>query len=861
MTDVTVTPPTFEQLRDALGIGVAEPRWSFRTTADGAWRQRGYEVEVERGGTTTSTEVESAQSVLLAWPGAPLGSRERATVRVRALGLDGRTSAWSERSTVEAGLLEAADWTARMITPAWRQDPDADAAPALLRREFALDGEVRSARLYITAHGVYEAEINGSPVSEDVMAPGWTSYDHRLRYQTYDVTRLLRDGANAVGVTVADGWFRGRLGFHGGRRNNWGAELGTLVQLEVELEDGRRVSVVSGEDWRAATGPILTTSIYDGEKHDARRARPGWSRPGADDHDWSPARVVPRDPATLVAADGPPVRCTEEVVPVRVWRSPSGATLLDFGQNLVGRLRITVEGEAGHTVTLRHAEVLQDGELCTRPLRFADATDTYTLAGGGPETWEPRFTLHGFRYAEIDGWTGGDIAAHVVARVHHTDLLRAGWFECSDPAVNRLHENVVWSMRGNFVDVPTDCPQRDERLGWTGDIQVFAPTAVFLYQASGMLRGWLRDVAADQLPDGNVPWYVPYLETDEFCTPPRPSAVWGDVAVLTPWDVYQASGDVRVLEDQYDSARAWVDMVERRAGADLVWDADFQLGDWLDPAAPPEDPAAALTDPALVATAYFARSARTLARIAAVLGRVEDEDRYAGLADRVGAAFRSRYYPDGHPVVDTQTAHALAISFDLLDADAERAAGARLAELVETAGNRIATGFAGTPLVTGALTRTGHLERAYALLLERECPSWLYAVDQGATTIWERWDSQLPDGTVNPGEMTSFNHYALGAVAAWLHSTVAGLAATAPGYRSVRFAPRPGGGLTRASARHLSPYGEVAIAWRVEGERLVADLEVPVGVDAVVDLPGQPPQPVAPGRHRLSVAAAPGLAS
>ncbi|HEY0952953.1 alpha-L-rhamnosidase [Nocardioides sp.] len=857
MTDVTVTPPTFEQLRDALGVGVAEPRWSFRTTADGTWRQQGYEVEVERGGTTSVVRVESAQSVLLAWPGAPLGSRERATVRVRALGADGRASSWSDVSTVEAGLLRAADWTARMITPAWRQDPDADAAPALLRREFALDGEVRSARLYITAHGVYEAELNGSSVAEDAMAPGWTSYDHRLRYQTYDVTDLLRTGANALGVMVADGWFRGRLGFHGGRRNNWGAELGVLAQLEVELTDGRRLHVVSDEDWRASTGPILTTSIYDGEQHDARRSAPGWSRPGFDDHDWSPVRAVPRDPATLVAPDGPPVRCTEEVAPVRVWRSPSGATLLDFGQNLVGRLRITVEGEAGHTVTLRHAEVLQDGELCTRPLRFADATDTYTLAGGGPETWEPRFTLHGFRYAEVDGWTGGDIAAHVVARVHHTDLLRAGWFECSDPAVNRLHENVVWSMRGNFVDVPTDCPQRDERLGWTGDIQVFAPTAVFLYQASGMLRGWLRDVAADQLPDGNVPWYVPYLETDEFCTPPRPSAVWGDVAVLTPWDVYQASGDVRVLEDQYDSALAWVDMVERRAGADLVWDADFQLGDWLDPAAPPEDPAAALTDPALVATAYFARSARTLARIAAVLGRRDDEDRYAALADRVGAAFRSRYYPGGGPVVDTQTAHALAISFDLLDADAERVAGDRLAELVETAGNRIATGFAGTPLVTGALTRTGHLERAYALLLERECPSWLYAVDQGATTIWERWDSQLPDGTVNPGEMTSFNHYALGAVAAWLHSTVAGLAATAPGYRAVRFAPRPGGGLTHASARHLSPYGEVAIAWRIDGERLDVDVEVPVGVDAVVDLPGQPPQSVVPGRHRLSVAHVP----
>ncbi|WP_308128230.1 glycoside hydrolase family 78 protein [Modestobacter italicus] len=843
----------FEHHRAALGIGEPAPRLTWATVAGEGWVQAGYEVAVDRAGRTTTTGwVEGTDSLLVPWPGEPLRSRERAEVRVRVCGVDGRESGWSAPAVVEAGLLSPEDWSAVPVGPGPGTPPD---GVWLLRREFAVREDLVAARLYLTAHGVAEAEVNGAPVGDDVLAPGWTSYDSRLQYATHDVTDLLRPGANALGVRLADGWYRGLVGFEGGTREIYGDRVAVLCQLELHHADGSTAVVASGpEGWTALPAPTTSASFYAGERHDARADVDGWSSPGSPVGDWRPATdVSPRDPATLVAPEGPPVRRTEELAPVSVTPLEPGTFLLDFGQNLVGRLRLRVDGPAGTVLRLRHAEVLEDGRLCTRPLREAASVDEYVLAGGGPEEWEPHFTLHGFRYAEVSGWPGELDPGAVTARVHHTDMERTGWFACSDPLVTRLHENVVWSMRGNFVHVPTDCPQRDERLGWTGDIQVFAPTAAFLYDCAGMLRSWLRDLAAEQLPDGTVPWYVPYVPGGQMWSPPQPGAVWGDAAVLTPWVLFERFGDRQVLADQYPSARAWVDLVEQLAGPDRVWDRGFQLGDWLDPAAPPEDPTASVTDPYLVATAYFAWSAEHLARTAAEIGRGEDAVRHAALAEEVRHAFRSRYVTAaGRLTSDTQTAYALAICFDLLLPEHRTAAGARLAHLVHTAGNRIATGFAGTPLVTEALARTGQVSAAYDLLLSQDCPSWLYTVRQGGTTIWERWDSLLPDGSVNPGDMTSFNHYALGAVADWLHRTVAGLAPAEPGYRRVSFRPQPGGGLTWARARHTSPYGPVAIEWHWTEGRLDVEVEVPTGTTATVELPLQAPREVGPGRHRLT---------
>ncbi|WP_307859057.1 glycoside hydrolase family 78 protein [Desertivibrio insolitus] len=860
-----MTAPTFEHVREALGIGVAAPRISWKTAAPDGWTQASYELRIIRGAEEAPRgfdPVTSSESVLVPWPDDPLPSRGRAAVQVRVTGADGAASDWSEPAVVEAGLLEPSDWAALAVGASWEEDPASDERhPSILRREFEARGEVAAARLYVTAHGLYEIELNGRRVGDDAMSPGWTPYRSRLRYRTYDVTEQIADGSNAIGAWLGDGWYRGRLGWYRGFRNLYGHDLSLLAQLEIRYADGTVDVVATDDSWRAAPSPIVRSGNYDGEVYDARIAAAlnGWSRPGFDDSDWHRVVAAHRDPATLVAPEGPPVRCTQEVAPVAVLTTPSGARVLDFGQNLVGRVRIRVSGSAGDHVVLRTAEVLQDGEIYTRPLRTAKSTDEYLLAGGGLEEWEPRFTFHGFRYVEVTGWPGDlDAAAasgDLVARVYHTDMERTGWFSCSDPLVERLHENVVWSMRGNFLDIPTDCPQRDERVGWTGDIQVFASTASFLYDVSGMLSSWLKDLAIEQLPDGTVPWYVPVIPAHRMWTPIRPGAAWGDAATLTPWDLYERFGDPRILETQYESARKWVELVERLAGPDRLWNEGFQLGDWLDPSAPPDDPADARADRYLVATAYFARSSERLARMAEVLGRHEDAARFGRLAAEVRRAFLDAYVgEDGRMTSDAQTAYSLAIAFDLVGDDLREAAGVRLAELVEEAGHRIATGFVGTPLVCDALTATGHPDAAYSLLLQEDAPSWLYAVRQGGTTIWERWDSLLPDGTVNPGKMTSFNHYALGAVADWLHRVVAGLAPASPGYRSIRFAPRPGGGLTHASAEHETPYGRAAVAWRLEDGTLSVEVTVPTGSGGMVELPGSEPVIVGSGTHTFEAA-------
>ncbi|MGX1267615.1 family 78 glycoside hydrolase catalytic domain [Streptomyces phaeoluteigriseus] len=749
--------------------------------------------------------------------------------------------------------------TARVIAPRRQVDPSATAArpAALLRGEFTARAAVTAARLSVTALGVYELELNGTVVGDHVLAPGWTSYRHRHRYQVFDVTHLVRDGANAWGAHLADGWYRGLLGFNGGTRDIYGDDTGLLAELRIEYADGTTDTVATGADWRWSPGPVIAAGLYEGEEYDARRAQAGFSEPGFDDSAWEPVRLLEFDTRVLFPADSPPVRRTETLTAVAVSTSPTGRTIVDFGQNIVGRLRIRVRGEAGRTVTLRHAEVLEAGELCTRPLRQATATDRYTLCGDPEgEVWEPRFTFHGFRYAEIDGWPGRPDPADITAVVLHSDLRRTGWFSCSDASLNRLHENVVWGMRGNFVDVPTDCPQRDERLGWTGDVQVFAPTAAFLYDVRDFLRSWLRDLAADQSDDarGVPPVFSPEIPViTPVPIPPGnpPMAGWCDAAVIVPWVLFERYGDIEALRDQYVSMRNWVDAVDRIAGPGRIWGEGFQFGDWLDPAAPADDPGRAMTSSRLVATAYFAHSARLLARTAHLLEEKDDAERYHALAESVRDAFLGRFHDGGGRLTEeTQTAYALALSFRLIEDDDDRAeAGRRLAGLVAEGGHRIGTGFLGTPLVCDALTDTGHVDTAYRLLTQRSRPSWLYQVDMGATTVWERWDSMLPDGRVNPGEMTSFNHYAFGAVADWIHRTVAGLAPAGPGYRRLLVRPRPGGGLTWARAAHETPYGRVETAWRVEGGTLLVELLVPPRVTALVDLPGAEPVEAGAGRH------------
>ncbi|HMK97731.1 MAG TPA: family 78 glycoside hydrolase catalytic domain, partial [Acidimicrobiales bacterium] len=683
------------------------------------------------------------------------------------------------------------------------------------------------------------------------LSPGWTSYRHRLVYLTSDLTARACAGGNALGAWLADGWYRGRVGFDGGRWDWYGEDVALLAQLEVRLRKGT-LTVVPLR-WRYRPSPILGVGLYEGERYDARREAQGWSGPGYDDSAWATSATLRREsfPGVLEAPPAAPIQVSERLLPVTSLRQPTGRLRVDFGQNISGKLKIELRAEEGRAIRLHHAEVLDGELLATRPLRTAAAVDEYICSGKGTERWAPRFTLHGFRYAELENWPVDNDGSGVEAQVVHTAMDRTGWFQCSDDRLNQLHRNIVWSMRDNFVGLPTDCPQRDERLGWTGDIQVFAASALFLFACHGVLLGWLRDVALEQAAHGFVPNFVPWVDCG---FPDHPTAGWGDAAVIVPWEIYKHTGDIAVLRAQYASMTSWVDMVSDLTGHTGLWDKGFQLGDWLDPAAPPDNPSASQTDRYLVATAYHLRTSRIVAAAARLLGKEDDATVYESIATRSANAFCHEYIaPSGRIVSDTPTALSLAIAFDLLPTDDQRAAaGRRLAGLVADNGYHVAAGFLGAPVICEALTRTGHPLTAYRLLLQEECPSWLYCVSQGATTIWERWDSLLPDGSLNPGSMTSFNHYALGAVADFLHSTVAGLRRLPTRYPEFMFAPVPGGGITSAQATHLSPWGEVSCGWVLDRTDLEVSVAVPAGTLGRVLLPGvASPRTVGPGQHRF----------
>jgi alpha-L-rhamnosidase len=737
-------------------------------------------------------------------------------------------------------------------------DVEPDSAP-LFRRDFILDtrhGNVTSATLMLSALGVCEAWINGVPVSDDLLTPGWTSYEWRLHYVEHDVTHLLEE-RSTLGIAVGNGWWRGRLGWIETQR--YGDEVAAFAELRIRFADGHEQVIVTDDTWAAGPSPITANDFYDGQSIDARLRDTRWQHPGFVDPSWGSVHTVDY-PGELVADPVAPVRRVAELAPVAVWRSPSGTLLIDFGQNIVGFLRVHIHGEAGAVLTARHAEVLDDGELALRPLRTATSVDRFTLSGQH-DTFEPTFTFHGFRYAELIGWPGAitDVQDSVTAVMISSDLHRTGDFECSVPDLNQLHDNVVRSMRGNFIDLPTDCPQRDERLGWTGDIAAFAPTAAFLFDVKDFLADWLQDLALEQTArDGLVPFIVPdilkYASTpQDGAGATEAAAFWSDAAVWVPWALWEAYGDKRVLQASFESMLAHGRRVRSLLSPSGLWDQGFQFGDWLDPDAPADAPGDAKADPAVVATACAFRTADRIRATAVVLGRTAEAQEFARHARTLREAFQRQYISDQRIQSDCTTVYSLAIAFGLLDTDQQAWAGERLAELVEQSGFHISTGFAGTPFIADALTSTGQIETAYRLLLQRECPSWLYPVTMGATTIWERWDSMLPDGSINPGEMTSFNHYALGAIADWMHRVVGGLASLEPGYARILVAPQIGDGIDWARTSLQTPHGLAAVAWSRAGEGITLDVTVPQGASAVVRWPGMSDVEIEPGEHSFAL--------
>jgi len=822
-----------------LGLGPETPRLSWKLTDDrrGAI-QTAYQIVAEGDVSWDSGRVESRTSVLVPWTGPALGSRAQVTWRVRVWDQEGTVGEWSEPTTFAMGLHHRSDWTAKWIAAPLAGTKTVSVPAPLLRRTFTLTERPVRARVFSSALGLLESTLNGARISDAVFTPGWTDYGKRVQYTVDDVTDQLVDGENVLGVMLGDGWYCGYVGPL--PRQGYGARPALLMQLELTYADGRTETIVSDEQWRTTPGPVIASDMLMGEVYDARQEHPGWPLAGFADADWARVITLPDPNIELSSMLGGPMRRQQElrsVVPPRNVGSDPAHPIwqFDLGQNMVGWVRLRVSGEAGDEIILHHSEVLQaDGRLYLTPLRAAKATDTYVLKGGGEEVYEPHFTFHGFRYIEVQNLREAPTADTVIGVVVHSDIPRIGAFECSEPLLNQFVRNVDWGQRGNFVDIPTDCPQRDERLGWTGDAQVFIRAACFNRDVVGFFHKWARDVEDAQFDSGSIPPVVPDPSRASVWGPAGPA--WEDAAVIVPWTVYRTSGDRRVLERAYPTLTRWIPYLVSSAKDDVrcaVGSEIFEgFGDWLNiNAETPKD---------VIGTAFFAFSVRLAAQVATVLGHEDDAQRWTALADRVKAKFQSAFItPDGDVVGRTQTAYVLALQMDLAPSELRAKIAQRLVEDITRRGDHLSTGFVGAPLINWALTGSGHLETAFKLINQKTCPSWLFPVTQGATTIWERWDGYTPEKGFQDPSMNSFNHYAYGSVLDWLVGVVAGLDLDpqVPGYRSIHIAPNPGGGLTEAAASLETPYGFARSAWRIDNDRFTLEVTVPPNSEAEVRVP------------------------
>ena len=895
---VSIAGLNVERRTDPLGIDAPRPRFGWRLIGDGdGARQTAYQLQVVdtddartswSGPTWDSGRVADSASTYVAYAGPPLVSRHRYAWRVRVWSSDGSEGEWSTPAVFEMGLLSTAEWSARWIAhvvPDMSSEPEEirrQRAAPLLRRRFSLPGVPRRARLYITALGLYEASINGIRVGFERLTPGWTDYNIRLQYQTYEVTRLLQAGDNVLAVRLGDGWYAGTVGAWG--RHRYGDGPALLCQLESEL-----LTVASDDQWVGRDGGTWLNDLQTGERTDLRNEVSAWNAIGSDDAGWDPVSLRAAPGSRLVAARDNGVQVVEILPALSVRKletrpeaslsggragispqpepdpeaslggaragssrapEPEGRRyVVDFGANAAGVVQLRTAGTPGQHIVIRHAEALDaSGELYVENLRGAEQQDEFILADTTPLTLEPRFTFHGFRYAEVSG-VSEVAAADMASQVLSSATRAVGTFACSDPLVDKLQRNIVTSLRANFISVPTDCPQRNERLGWTADLQIFAPTALFNADVTNLLDKWLDDLVDTQLASGA------YADIA-----PAPSGwagagntAWSDAGVIVPWVMYERSGDAAVLDRMYPSMRHYMAYLEADQTRGLRFAGRY--GDWVS--------LGARTDKVFIGTAYLAYVADLFMRIAALVGNSPDTQHARDFADQVRSAFEQHFVAgDGRLRVETQTAYAMALGFGLLPETARLAAGERLAELVQAADMHLATGFLGTPLVLPALSEHGHHELACRLLRQDTYPSWLFEVKHGATSIWERWNGWTPEQGFYSPRMNSFNHYAFGAVGDWMYRYLAGLNPVEPGYRRCELRPRPGAGFTAASATHESLYGVHECSWRIAEGKLRVDVRVPANTSASVVLPvgsmdgvtlnGEPMTSVTPGGQPLT---------
>ncbi len=829
------------QIRNPLGFHLGQPVLSWVTEAPQAHVQLAAQVVVATDESFTAIVLDSGKSAAIDSLGFELEIPLLASTRYFW-----RVTVWTDAGEVKSSpaWFETAKqdlpWQAEWITPDWE---DNNIHP-LLRRDFAISGEIIKARLSICGVGLYEAEINGQRVGEDYLAPFCNAYDHWLQYQTYDVTSLLIKGANALGVRLGNGWYKGRFGFDNYGQELYGDRFALISELVVTLADGQQIVVGSDASWKAAAGPVVDSNIYDGEIRDARLNPTGWSLPGFADSTWQGVRPIAIGLDRLQARQSLPVKIMETVQPQRMIHTPKAEWVLDIGQNMVGWLRFTTSAPAGTEIVLTYSEELQDGCFYRENLRTAKAEFRYTADGQTREV-EPHFTFYGFRYVKIEGWPGQPDPADFTGCVVYSELEQIGQVETSDPQVNRLFLNALWGQKGNFLDVPTDCPQRDERMGWTGDATVFSGTACFNMDSTAFYHKFLYDLAYEQRDQqGSVPNFVPTFgigkdDLNGFMS--GGAAVWGDAATIIPWNVYLHSGDKSILRKQFSSMKSWVDFITSRADESGLWSKGFQFGDWL--ALDGADPFSPMggTDPHLIATAFYRHSAQIIAKAATVLGDPQTAQHYEQLADKIKQAFQAEYLTaTGRLAVETQTAHIVALQFDLVPDTFKARVADSLRKKLNENNLYLKTGFVGSPYLCRVLSDHGMNDLAYQLLLNEDFPSWLYEVKMGATTIWERWNSILPDGHFGELGMNSLNHYAYGSIAEWMYRNLTGLQPSedAPGFRKVRLAPQPHGRLRWAKSAVDSASGRYESSWQIQDDgQLAFDFLIPFNAQATVQLP------------------------
>ncbi|GAB3164697.1 family 78 glycoside hydrolase catalytic domain [Amycolatopsis stemonae] len=737
-----------------------------------------------------------------------------------------------QQSGYDDSAWPAAKAVAGYGTGPWGANVAVSAPSPLLRKSFTVSKPVASARLLSTALGLQETHLNGAKVGGEVLEPGWTDYTKRLQYRVSDVTKQIRTGENVLGAMVGNGWYSGSIGIAGSQK--YGTEPWYSAQLQLTFTDGTAATVATDGTWKAGDGPIRADDLYQGETYDARLAT-GWDRPGFDDRTWAAPRVRTDAKPNLVSQVDNGVTVQQEFKPVS-WTQPKpGVWVADLGQNFSGVNRLSVSGPAGTTVTMRHAEVLNpDGTIYTTNLRAAQATDRFTLAGtGGAETYEPRFTVHGYRYVELTGLPSAPDASTLTGRAMWTSGAQTGTFTSSNALVNQLQHNILWGERSNMLSVPSDCPQRDERLGWTGDIGIFAGTSTFNLDVANFLGKFSDDLVDAQHADGSFTDVAPGVLSGSG------TAGWGDAGVIVPYTLWQRYGDTGVITEHFDAMVKWVEYLRSTSGADLIRDHQT-YGDWLN--------VNDNTAQDLISTAFFAWSSRLVSRMAAATGHTAEATKYGTLADQVGAAFTARFsQADGTVGAGSQTGYVLALAFGLLPASRVQPAADKLAARVAAAGGHLSVGFLGVENLLPVLAAHGHADTAYQVLLQPDFPGWGYMIGHGATTIWERWDGIKPDGSFNDPGMNSFNHYGLGSVGDFLYRSVGGLSPSSPGYASLLVAPRPGGGLTSAKSSYETPYGGAVSDWSVSGGKLTLRVTVPPGSSATVQVPtSQPGSVVAP---------------